>query len=112
MLVLLLALALSQQPAAVGSVQPTERPQRFTVSFEVAPGASRWEFHRCPRLGQCMLLARGNGSQLGATLDEANAKLGDSYVVSVWRKDRIEKVELGHIDSLRYWAALPVVSKE
>lgn len=38
MLTLLLVLALNQ-PAAVGSVTPAERPQRFVVTFATDPQA-------------------------------------------------------------------------
>ncbi len=110
MLALLLAIALSQQPAAVGSVVPTERPQRFTVTFMVAPDTDRWTFHRCPAIGQCQELARGPGSFGGATLDEAHGRVGDAYIVNVYRGSSVEKVTLGTIASTRYWAVLPVVT--
>ncbi len=110
MLTLLLALALTQ-PAVIGSVTPTERPQRFVVTFTVTPGASRWQFHRCPLRGQCLLLSQGNGAMAGATLDEANAKMGDAYIVSVWHGATVERVTVGTITSTRYWAVLPVVAR-
>ncbi len=111
MLTLLLAIALIQ-PAAVGSVTPAERPQRFVVTFETAADASRWEFLRCPAIGQCRLLAQGPGSHRGATLDEAHAMLGDTYIVNVYRGATVERVTLGTITSTRYWALLSNVGKE
>ena len=92
---LLSSLSYAVTPAAVGSVQPTARPQRFVVSFTTDPKAVRWEFHRCPAAKPCTLLARGPGSQLGATLDEAHAKVGDSYHASCVQPYCIYSIEIG-----------------
>lgn len=108
MITLLIALALFQQPAVVGSVAPHTTVGHAVVSFQ-ASSAVRWELLQCRQ--QCSVIARAVGTSMTAEIFDTRA--GDEFIVNVRQWGGVESVSLGTIPDnwQQHWAVVPVVKK-
>jgi hypothetical protein len=108
MITLLIALALLNQPAVVGSVSPHTTPGHAVVSFH-SPSAVRWELLQCRQ--QCSVIARDVGTSMTAEIFDTRA--GDEFIVNIREWGTVESVSLGTIPQnwQQHWAVVPVVKK-